>query len=105
MLRSRAFTYFLLFGISLTILSIPFLTGVMRPIFDTHNPYTVIYGFLNLPITFTFKGFISYLAHLYWDAPTESDLDLISVLVSIVFWAVMGFVLGMFADEKYGRKG
>ena len=105
MFRSRALSYFLLFGFSVTILSVPFFWGLMRPVFDTRNPYTVIYGFLNLPVTLLFKGFTFWIAQLVWDEPTLSQIDLVSVDVSVVFWALIGFVVGMFYDARHGMRG
>lgn len=77
----------------------------MRPVFDTRNPYTVIYGFLNLPVTLLLKGFTFYIAQLLWDYPSMDQVDMISVDVSVAFWALIGFMIGMFADARHGMKG
>ena len=104
MFRSRAISYFLWFGFSVTILSVPFFWGLMRPVFDTRNPYTVIYGFLNLPVTLLFKGLTFSIAQLVWDSPTVSQVDLVSVDISVVVWALVGFVVGMFIDARRGER-
>jgi len=105
MLRSRAVTYFLIFGFSMLILSIPFFEGLMRPEFDTRNPYTVIYGLINLPVQLLFKGTTFVCARLFWDAPTADQVDLISVDFTVLFWALTGFVIGMINDARYGLRG
>ena len=104
MFRSRATSYFLGFGIILTMLSIPILMGLARPFFDMHNPYTLIYGLIDLPVTLVFQGVATSLAESVWDSPTMEQADLVLVIISVVFWSLVGVAVGKYADMKYGSK-
>lgn len=104
MFRSRAMSYCFGFGIILVILSIPVMMGLARPLFDMDNPYTLIYGLVTLPVILLFQGFLSDLASAIWDSPSIAQLDLLSAIATIVFWSLMGIVLGKFNDYKYGGK-
>ena len=100
MFKSRAIAYFFYFGMAVTIISLPFFWGIMRPVFDTKNAFMVIYGVLNLPVTLLLKDFTWSIAQMIWDNPTVSQVDLITVDVSVIFWALVGFVVGIIADAR-----
>jgi hypothetical protein len=102
MFKSKAISYFFVFGFSVTILSIPFFWGLMRPVFDTRNPFTVIYGFLNFPVQLLFKGLINSIAETIWDNPTMSQVDIVSVDIGVMFWALVGYIVGLFGDFRRG---
>ena len=102
MFKTKAITYFFIFGFSATIMSIPFFWGIMRPVFDTRNPYTVIYGFLNLPVALLFKGVTISIAEWVWDIPTQTQIDLISVDIGVMFWALVGWLIGLRSDLRRG---
>ncbi len=104
MFRSKAVSYLLGFGMMLVVMSIPVFMGLARPVFDMHNPYTLIYGVLSMPSTQLFTGLIAGTAQYFWDTPSVQQTDLISVLFSVAFWSLVGLFVGTFADLRYGRK-
>lgn len=104
MFRSRAVSYMFGFGVLLTVLSIPAIMGLARPMFDVHNPYALIYGLLCLPSNVLFQGPVADLAQYLWEAPSMEQTDLLFVFFSVVFWSLVGLVVGIVGDFKYGRK-
>jgi len=102
MFKSKAISYFFVFGFSVTILSIPFFWGIMRPVFDSRNPFTVIYGFLIFPVHLLFNGLTLSIAEMVWDNPSLSQIDIVSVDLGVMFWALVGYVIGMMGDLRRG---
>src|SRR5437867_2962214 len=86
MLRSRTLSYFLIFGIVFTLLSIPFFTGMLHPSFTDRNAYALFYAFFELPITLVFSSVIRSLAECLWENPTVEQADLAQFYFSLTFW-------------------
>ena len=103
MLRSKTFILFLVFGIAFTLLSIPFISGMMRPSFGEKNPYALFYAFFNFPVTIVFGGAVTALSQAMWDAPTVEQRDLMEFFVSLAFWSLLGGVIGWIKDVRGGR--
>ena len=104
MFKSKAISYFFVFGFSVTILSIPFFYGILRPVFDTRNPFTVIYGFLIFPVHLLFGGLTQTIAEMVWDNPSLAQLDVVSVDLGVMFWALVGYVVGLIGDFRRGER-
>ncbi|HTK82955.1 MAG TPA: hypothetical protein VL633_11725 [Bacteroidota bacterium] len=104
MLRSRTLKFFFAFGLVFTLLSIPFISGMMRPSFSGKNPYALFYAFFDFPVTAIFGGLVKSLADSMWDdAPTLNQLDTMSFFVSLAFWSLLGAVIGWVNDMRGGR--
>ncbi|HEV8537481.1 MAG TPA: hypothetical protein VGR15_01045 [Bacteroidota bacterium] len=100
MFGSRTVSYFLLFAVGFTFMSIPFFTGLLRPTFDTPNPYALFYAALNLPVTLLLEGVISWCAKAVWDLPTVEQVDLMQFFVCLAFWSVLGGLIGLKKDLR-----
>ena len=100
MLRSRTVSHFFIFGISFTLLSIPFITGMLRPSFGERNPYALFYAFFELPVTLLFSRAIDSLAEAVWDTPAPDQIDLMQFFVSLAFWALLGATIGWIKDLR-----
>ena len=105
MFRHRTISYFLLFGIVFTLISIPFLTGVVRPSFTLRHPYSLFYAFFFLPFEGLFNEIITSLARALWDNPTSHQLDCAAFLVILVFWSLIGMIVGIVSDLRGNQGG
>lgn len=103
MLRSRTVIFFLSFGIVFTLLSIPFVSGLMRPSFSGKNPYALFYAFFNFPVTAIFGGAVKSIAESIWDTPTLDQRDMMEFFVSLTFWSLLGAVIGWVNDMRGGK--
>ena len=103
MWRSRTIIFFLIFGVIFTLLSIPFITGMMHPTFSEKNPYALFYAFCNLPVTMLFGGAITSFAEAVWGSPTLDQRDIMEFFVSLAFWSLWGAIIGWINDMKGGK--
>ncbi len=103
MLKSRILSYFFIFGIIFTFISIPFFTGLLRPSFSERNPFALFYTFFELPITLFFNGVIRSLAEEVWDDPTIYQIDLMQFYFSLAVWCVIGAIFGLISDIRGNR--
>ncbi len=100
MLRSRTISYFLIFGIIFTLMSIPFFTGLLRPSFSERNPYALFYAFFELPVTLIFTSVFQSLAEAVWETPTIYQIDLMQFYISLAFWSLLGGIIGWISDVR-----
>ena len=105
MFRHRAISYFLLFGIVFTLISIPYLTGVIRPSYTIRHPYALFYAFFFLPFEALFREIISSVAHALWESPAPHQLNLAAFFVVLLFWSLIGMVVGLVSDLRGNRGG
>ena len=98
MLRHRSITYFLLWGIGVTIAFLPFLFGMMLPSFIDRNPYSILFSMFNYPVTFALDGVISWLGEYLWNTPNRHQMVYSQFYVTVAFWSIFGGVLGLVRD-------
>ena len=103
MVRSRVVSYLLISAIVFTLLSLPFLTGMMRPTMAERNPYALFYSFLNFPVTYVLKDLIVSVAEIFWESPSTDQMDLIGIVFSGIFWSIVGSVVGFIVDLRSGQ--
>jgi len=98
MLGHRTFTYFLLWGICVTIAYLPFLFGMMLPSFIDRNPYSILFSMFNLPVTFALDGVIKWLGEYLWKDPNGRQMVISQCYVTVAFWSIFGGILGLIKD-------
>jgi len=104
MLGSRTIVYFLIWGLVVTIVFLPFLFGMMRPSFNDGNPYSILISMFNLPVTFALGGVIEWVGSFLSGAPDVHRATLAQFYVSVAFWSILGGIIGLAKDIK-GNKG
>jgi hypothetical protein len=105
MLGSRTIVYFLIWGIVVTIVFLPFLFGMMRPSFNDGNPYSILISMFNFPVTFAFGGVIEWLRISLGGPPDGHQAVLAQFYVSAAFWSILGGVIGLVRDIRGNYKG
>jgi len=98
MLSHRSITYFLLWGICVTIAFLPFLFGMMLPSFTDRNPYSLLFSMFNFPVTFALDGVINWLGKYLWQVPSGREMVLSQFYVTVAFWSIFGGVIGLVKD-------
>ena len=105
MLRRRSILYFLLFGVIFTIISVPFLSLDIQPEFTVRNPYALFYAFFFLPIEAILHDVITWLAQNVWGEEWKRNLDTAGFFVIMVFWSLLGMLIGLVSDLRGNSEG
>lgn len=98
MLGSRTIVYFLIWGVVVTIIFLPFLFGMMRPSFNDGNPYSILISMFNLPVTFALGGVIDWVGTQLQPATDGRHAVLAQFYVSVAFWSILGGIIGLVRD-------
>jgi len=98
MFRHRSITYFLFWGIGVTIAFLPFLFGMMLPSFVDRNPYSLLFSMFNFPVTFALDGVIRWVGEIIWQTPSKYETVLSQFYVTVAFWSIFGGVVGLVRD-------
>lgn len=104
MFQYRAVTYFLIVGMIFTILSTPFIAGVLQPAMALQNPYVFMYAVVTLPVIFILRDVISWVADLFWDTPSPENVQVTGIWIAGLFWSLFGSVMGQYKDVREGRR-
>jgi hypothetical protein len=96
--------YFLIWGVVVTIVFLPFLFGMMRPSFNDGNPYSILISMFNLPVTLTLGGVIEWVKANLSGATDPQKAVLAQFYVSVGFWSILGGIIGLIRDLN-GNKG
>ncbi|HLB00664.1 MAG TPA: hypothetical protein VJO14_04695 [Bacteroidota bacterium] len=98
MLRHRVITYFLIWGICVTVAYLPFLFGLMLPSFIDRHPYSIFFSMFNFPVTFALGEVIRWLGEYIWQAPDRYQKVLSQFYVTVAFWSILGGTIGLIRD-------
>jgi hypothetical protein len=98
MFGHRSIVYFLIWGIVATVAFLPFLFGMMRPVFNDGNPYAIFISMFNLPVTFALGGVITWLGEYLFNAPDVQQAVIAQFYVTVAFWAILGGIYGLIRD-------
>jgi hypothetical protein len=98
MLNHRVITYFLLWGICVSIAFLPFLFGMMLPSFIDRNPYSILFSMFNFPVTFALGDVIRWLGEYLWQSPNGRQQVFSQFYVTVAFWSIVGGVIGLVKD-------
>lgn len=102
MLERRTLLYPVVFSIVFTTASLPFLLGMMRPAFEDKNPYALLYSFFNYPATILLDGFVHWFTTEMWGYPTFPQLQMTTFFTQMIFWTLIGMIIGFYKDLREG---
>lgn len=105
MLRRRTILYFLLFGVIFTLISVPFLSLDIQPEFTVRNPYALFYAFFFLPIEAMLHDVITWFARNAWGEEWTKHFDTARFLIVMMFWSLLGMVIGLVSDLRGNSEG
>jgi len=91
-------------GLAFTLISLPFILGILEPSIHEGNLYSYFYVLANMPVIMLFGPIAQLFEKSIFNKLDTYYSNLLFIILALIFWVLVSFIIAVFVDKSKKRK-